>query len=280
MRKLLEKLAREDHSDADCLMCVVMSHGTKLEDGGLGVFGVDSDIIDIEAAAKSLFSNKNCPTLKNKPKMFFVDACWGNGLMAFTNDFQSQSNSTVSSSNFNICNSICNNLSSIATSSNNPDISDFLFSFSTLPTYVSLRDSSKGNWFIQEFTSVLDEFAETKTLSDIMNKVRQNLMRKTSTFSAQVSVDHWMLSRNVLFTCKRKKLFASSKLNTCLFYFKEDLHICYKRAFTIHQANGCNVLIRTATITRLHPNSNAHLTTFQCLLKLAEVLNSLALEMI
>ena len=33
----------------------------------MGVFGVDGEMINIEEEAKSLFSNKNCPTLKNNP---------------------------------------------------------------------------------------------------------------------------------------------------------------------------------------------------------------------
>ena len=65
-------------------MCVVMSHGTKLEDGNLGVLGVDGKIVDIETEVKSLFSNYKCPTLVNKPKLFFVDADWGNYCMTRT----------------------------------------------------------------------------------------------------------------------------------------------------------------------------------------------------
>ena len=83
-----------------------------------------------------------------------------------------------------------------------PDISDFLFSFSTLPTYVSLRDRLIGNWFIQEFTSTLDEFAEKRTLSDMMSKVRRRLIHKTTMSWAQMSVDHSMLSRKVFFSSK------------------------------------------------------------------------------
>ena len=210
MRKLLEKVAHEDHSHADCFMCVVMSHGTKLEDGGLGVFGVDGEIIYIEAEAMSLFSTRKCPTLAKKPKLFFVDACWGGKGLETTSSFLS--NSTDIS---------CTNGSSCTTEfSINPDISDFLFSFSTLPNYVSLRDGDKGNWFIQEITSTLDKFAETRTLSDVMHKVRDKLMRKATVIVAQMSVDHWMLSRHVIFKSKNMKILRSSKTNTYLLYLQ------------------------------------------------------------
>ena len=87
MLKLINEASDEDHSDADCFMCVVMSHGTKLEDDGIDVFGIDNQEIDIEAEAKWLFSDKNSPTLNDKPKLFFVDACWGEDKLAITNEF-------------------------------------------------------------------------------------------------------------------------------------------------------------------------------------------------
>ena len=38
-----------DNSDAYCFLCVVMSHGTRKTDGGLGVVCFDGEIIEIEA---------------------------------------------------------------------------------------------------------------------------------------------------------------------------------------------------------------------------------------
>ena len=199
-----------------------MFHGTKLKDGGLGVFGVDNTEIDIEAEGKSLFSSKKCPTLKNKPKLFFVDACWVEKHLDTTNSISSKSSDIPSTSHFR-SNA---NISRTALSKNS-DMSDFLFSFSTLPNYVSLRDTNYGNWFIQEFTSALDEFAETRTLSDIMNKVRQKLMRKTTKHDAQMSVDHWMLSRHVLFKYKEKKIVCSSSSDTYLLGVNEKKEAPY-----------------------------------------------------
>ena len=218
IQKLLEEASSQNHSDADCFMFVIMSHGNILSNGGLGVLGVDNNNIDIEAQAKLLFSNKKCPSLNNKPKLFFVDACWGNGLMEGTFIFPTSS-ANISDS----CNIYTNTYSSITSTPYLPDISDFLFSFSTLPNYFSLRDKNKGNWFIQNLTSTLDEFGEMRTLSDIMHKVRQQLMFKTTPLSAQMSVDHWMLSRNVFFRSKEKKIFCSSQSNTFLLNVRPSL---------------------------------------------------------
>ena len=163
IRNLLKEASAEDHSDADCFLCVVMSHGTKQSDGSLGLFCADTEQIDIEAEAKSLFSNSSCPTLVNKPKLFFVDAAWGSDKMPVKSiiPLYSTKTSPVSENGYN----------SISSNENLPNISDFLFSFCTMQNYASLRDVQKGNWFMQELTSTLDEFAEKRTLSDILNKV-------------------------------------------------------------------------------------------------------------
>ena len=223
MRELLEQLAREDHSDADCFICVMMSHGTKLTDGGLGVFGVDGEIVYIEAEAMTLFSNLKCPTLVKKPKLFLVDACWGGNTLNSTSilsnstELSRTNGSSYTAEEFSI----------------NPNISDFLFSFSTLPNHVSLRDRLKGNWFIQEFATALDKFGKTRTLSDIMHKVRDKLMRKTTIFHAQMSVDHWMLSRLLIFIPKQKKILCSSKSNTYLLHFERDIESIEKVGYYI-----------------------------------------------
>ena len=210
--KLLKEASEKDHLDADCFMCVIMSHGTKLPTGSLGIISVDNKTIDIETRAKSLFSNSKCSTLRNKPKLFFVDACWSepgsvSNVMPINTQEQPTNSTSLAETSDNSVNAFYQT---------HPDISDFLFSFSTLPNYVSLRDRHRGNWFIQEFVSTLDEFGESRTLSDIMHKVRQSLIRKTTTQYAQMSIDHWVLSRHVIFKSKEKQILFSSKKNTFL----------------------------------------------------------------
>ena len=217
IENLLKEESTKNHSDADCFMCVIMSHGTKLADGSLGVFGVDGEMINILNEAKTIFSNQNCLSLKNKPKLFFIDACWGEKQMGTFNTYLQNNTNGCNMINNIQTNRADNGNNSYTTSiENNQEISDFLLSFSTLPNFVSNRHPKRGNWFIQEFASALSEFGETRTLIDIMHTVRLKLMRKTTIFVAQLSVDHWMLSRHVIFKSKEKNILCSSKLNTYL----------------------------------------------------------------
>ena len=58
-------MAEEDHSDADCFVCVILSHG---EEGV--VYGTDGKV-PLEKLL-GYFKGANCPTLAEKPKLFFI----------------------------------------------------------------------------------------------------------------------------------------------------------------------------------------------------------------
>lgn len=66
-------VAEMDHSDRDCLVVAVLSHGE------LGLIYAH----DAAYKADSLwqhFTADRCPTLAGKPKMFFIQACQGDKL--------------------------------------------------------------------------------------------------------------------------------------------------------------------------------------------------------
>jgi hypothetical protein len=66
----LNQIATEiDHSDFECFLCVAMSHGNKDE-----IVTRDNKLISFEEIMTPI---KSCPTLMNKPKMFFFQACRG-----------------------------------------------------------------------------------------------------------------------------------------------------------------------------------------------------------
>lgn len=66
----LKEIADEDHSDADCFVCVILTHGDA--EGLHGTTGrlKETDIMDC-------FNADKCPTLAFKPKIFIFQACRG-----------------------------------------------------------------------------------------------------------------------------------------------------------------------------------------------------------
>ena len=62
----IRDIAKKDHSNADCLLVVVMTHGRKGEE----LFARDS-YYQFQMLWKA-FSSTNCPSLAGKPKIFMV----------------------------------------------------------------------------------------------------------------------------------------------------------------------------------------------------------------
>ncbi|XP_041474156.1 uncharacterized protein LOC121422962 isoform X2 [Lytechinus variegatus] len=121
----LQEIARMDHSEYDCFVCVILSHGSK----GC-VYGTDGRQIQIDALT-GLFRGEYVPTLLDKPKLFFIQACQGTDGQAAIDIRQDAVTSL-------------------------PNESDTLLSLSTVPGYSSNRSVSKGTWFITTLCSVIN----------------------------------------------------------------------------------------------------------------------------
>lgn len=67
----LREISTLDHSQYDCFVCCLLSHGA---DGG--IFGTDCELVEIKDIT-AMFKGVACPSLANKPKLFFVQACRG-----------------------------------------------------------------------------------------------------------------------------------------------------------------------------------------------------------
>ena len=61
-------VATEDHSNADCFACAILSHGEMGE-----VYGINGKM-KIDNITRN-FKADICPTLAGKPKLFFIQVC-------------------------------------------------------------------------------------------------------------------------------------------------------------------------------------------------------------
>ena len=79
---ILRRAQNMDHSDSDCFMFVISTHGLEMPNprakGKLDhVIVCSDDQLIFTSNILEMFNEKNCPTLKNKPKIFFIQACRG-----------------------------------------------------------------------------------------------------------------------------------------------------------------------------------------------------------
>lgn len=125
INKYIRQLADMDHSEHDCLLIAVLTHGE------MGMLYAK----DTHYKPDNLwgyFTGDKCPSLAGKPKLFFIQACQGDKLdggITMTNRTETDGSSTAS---YRI-----------------PVFADFLIVFSTVPGYYSWRNTTRGSWFMQ-----------------------------------------------------------------------------------------------------------------------------------
>uniref|UniRef100_A0A8C6YVV2 Caspase 9 n=1 Tax=Nothoprocta perdicaria TaxID=30464 RepID=A0A8C6YVV2_NOTPE len=172
----LQKLARLDHSTRDCCLVVILSHGCQtshIQFPG-GIYGTDGKAIPIEKIV-SYFNGSNCPSLRGKPKLFFIQACGGEqkdqGFEVETNSpgddarrFSVESDATP----FEAPSGAPDELDAVASL---PTPSDILVSYSTFPGFVSWRDKSSGSWYVETLDNVLEQYAHSEDLLNMLLRV-------------------------------------------------------------------------------------------------------------
>ncbi|KAL1380101.1 hypothetical protein pipiens_000474, partial [Culex pipiens pipiens] len=136
----MKKISIKDFTRYSSLLVIIMSHGD-IDDhihAYDGLFDLEPDIVDPIV--------KNC-TLKEKPILFFIQACRGNDIM------DSDAARIVQKNKANI-----------------------IKCYSTYEGTISFRDSERGTYFIQILLSLIKEH-EDKDLTEIMDLIRRCFYR-------------------------------------------------------------------------------------------------------
>lgn len=160
----------------DSLVVIVLSHGETER-----FYGVDSQLVNIRDMLY-YFNNRQCPTLKGKPKMFFIQACRGRDTdygcipelqrdAASFEEVKQVSAAKVSSSQPVI------NLGSLH---RDVSYSDMIVSYSTVYGYVSQRHPMNGSWYCTAVALQLIELAKDHELVDILRKVDVEVQKRTT----------------------------------------------------------------------------------------------------
>ncbi|XP_074416602.1 caspase-9 [Larus michahellis] len=172
----LQKLAQRDHRALDCCIVVILSHGCQMSHNQFpgGVYGTDGKPIPIEKIV-NYFNGSNCPSLRGKPKLFFIQACGGEQRdRGFPVDSDSPGNEAPGGS----LESDATPFRTLSGGTDEPDAvaslptpSDILVSYSTFPGFVSWRDASRGSWYVETLDNVLEQHARSEDLLNMLTLV-------------------------------------------------------------------------------------------------------------
>ncbi|KAI4504242.1 hypothetical protein M0802_000713 [Mischocyttarus mexicanus] len=174
---ILTKVSQEDQSNTDCLLIIVLTHGNS---GILCSYDGQYKILDLW----NTFSEKNCPSLKGKPKLFFLQACRGDDVDSGTY-LWSQKNSksqrlatSKDSLKLKASNSPNANPSDLKPEELDlfltPDERDFLIGYATAPGYIAFKHKY-GSWFIQEICSIFERYGKYYDLLTLLTFVSQRV---------------------------------------------------------------------------------------------------------
>lgn len=149
MKDFLRKAAEEDHSDEDCFIVVILSHG---EEGY--VYGTDDKVYVDELLQP--FKGQGCRSLVGKPKLFFIQACKG----------QSKARSeTVTDSG-----------AMPETVTRIPREADFLMAYSVVPGYLAWNEKPvQGSWFIEAIIEVFNKHHDKMDVLTMLTKVNKKV---------------------------------------------------------------------------------------------------------
>jgi hypothetical protein len=156
----VESYSKHEHTGAFFL--IILSHGTVIRENE-AIVGTDGNPVmmrDIE----SFFHVTNCPTLRELPKIFLIDACQGDRQERAYYEFQSHDRSRLIPRSANQ-NPSDRRLPRLYTS-------DFLLVYASTHGHVAYSTQEGGSRLTQTFIEVTNEATENKTITEIIQEVK------------------------------------------------------------------------------------------------------------
>ena len=142
MTDALLRMSQRDHSGYDSFVCCILSHGEHNI-----IYGADSEPLNIDDLTGVM---KLCRSLRNKPKLFFIQCCRGEAEeVGFEKDNPGDStfHSTI------------------------PRDADFFLGYATPLGKAAYRSQKHGSWYISELCRVFTQYGYHNSFSSMMRRV-------------------------------------------------------------------------------------------------------------
>ncbi|XP_072937280.1 caspase-3-like [Epargyreus clarus] len=151
--KIIKTISIQNHNDTACLCIAILTHGDKNEE----LFAADMPYSLRDITVKLENGHEG---LVGKPKLFFIQACRGDGLDAGRTVETDGGGRTMIL----------------------PSSADFLFVRSSVEGYYSFRNTN-GSFLIQELCKAIEDHYEDKDIHYITTAVNRNVAYEYSTYT-------------------------------------------------------------------------------------------------
>ncbi|XP_070766272.1 caspase-9 [Enoplosus armatus] len=188
IKHALSALSKRDHSQYDCCVVIMLSHGTEVSHNRFpgAVYGVDGQHVPVQHVTNYL-NGQHCPSLQGKPKLFFIQACGGGERDTGFEVSPDEVEPSIGGENDQTDAIPMSSSSDSLSMSDEPDAratlptpSDILVSYSTFPGYVSWRDTQSGSWYVETLDSILEENAATDDLVTMLMMVNHEVSQNSA----------------------------------------------------------------------------------------------------
>ncbi|XP_023614642.1 caspase-2 isoform X8 [Myotis lucifugus] len=160
MQEKLQNFAQlPAHQVTDSCIVALLSHGVEG-----GVYGVDGKVLQLQEVFR-LFDNANCPSLQNKPKMFFIQACRGDETDRGVDQQDGKGHSLSPE-----CEEGDAGRQELL-KMRLPTRSDMICGYACLRGTAAMRNTKRGSWYIEALTQIFSERACDMHVADMLVKV-------------------------------------------------------------------------------------------------------------
>ncbi|CAB1327317.1 unnamed protein product [Coregonus sp. 'balchen'] len=198
VEEVLDKIseaAEDNHADADCFVCVFLSHG---ESNYVYAYDDKISIQDITA----LFKGDKCKSLVGKPKIFILQACRGEKHDEPVTPMDVV-DSEVKTNEVVVDAGVVYTL---------PAGADFIMCYSVAEGYYSHRETINGSWYIQDLCGAVCKFGDSLEFTELLTLVNRkvsmrsvgNCNDRTAIGKKQVPCFASMLTKKLYFRPKKQ----------------------------------------------------------------------------
>lgn len=160
--KIYQASAKYSHEDADCFMCIFLSHG---EDDHIYAYDGKIKIQDLT----DMFKGDKCPELIGKPKIFVIQACRGDKHDDPVLARDAVDSTPEESDETEMDAAAVHTL---------PAGADFLMCYSVAEGYYSHRETVNGSWYIQDLCEMIRKYGSSLEFTELLTLVNRKVSHR------------------------------------------------------------------------------------------------------
>ncbi|XP_032079909.1 caspase-6-like isoform X2 [Thamnophis elegans] len=174
IKEKISNASKEQHDDADCFMCVFLSHGKNNK-----VYAYDGKIKIQDLT--DMFRGDECSSLIGKPKIFIIQACRGEKRddPVFPND------PVDSVTDRSLVNETEVDAAAVYSL---PAGADFLMCYSVAEGFYSYRETLYGSWYIQDLCEMIQEHGTSLEFTELLMLVNRKVSHRRVDKSRNIAI--------------------------------------------------------------------------------------------